>query len=240
MFVSKTRIMNVIVTGASSGIGYELVKNLIADKRITKVLGIARREERLNELTDYANSINRRKVFVPLAEDVCTISLDGVTTHINRVDALVNNAGLLISKPFVDLTYEDFQDIYKVNVFAPARLINMLKPMMGGTKSTHVVNIGSMGGFQGASKFPGLSAYSSSKSAIAGLSECLAEEFKEDNIKVNCLAFGAVQTEMLEKAFPGFQAPLTSSQMASFVFEFALNGHLYYNGKVLPVSSSTP
>jgi len=232
--------MNIIVTGASSGVGYELTKKLIADERITKVLGIARRAERLNELNDYANSINRGGVFVPLAADVTSVSLERITAHINRVDALVNNAGHLISKPFMDLTNEDFQAIYKVNVFAPARLVRMLKPMMGGTKSTHVVNIGSMGGFQGASKFPGLSAYSSSKSAIAGLSECLAEEFKEDNIKVNCLAFGAVQTEMLEKAFPGFQAPLSSSQMASFVLDFALNGHLYYNGKVLPVSSSTP
>lgn len=232
--------MNVIVTGASSGVGYELVKKFIADDRITKVLGIARREERLSELNDYAHSINRKEVFFMLAEDVCTISLEAITAHIDRVDALVNNAGLLISKPFMDLTVEDFRSIYKVNVFAPARLIQMLKPMMGGEKSTHVVNIGSMGGFQGASKFPGLTAYSSSKSAIAGLSECLAEEFKEDNVKVNCLAFGAVQTEMLEKAFPGFQAPLSPSQMADFVLDFALNGHLYYNGKVLPVSSSIP
>jgi len=232
--------MNVIVTGASSGVGYELVKKLIANERITKVLGIARREERLSELSNYANSINRKEVFVPLAQDVCTISLEAVTTHINRVDALVNNAGLLVSKPFMDLTEEDFQAIYKVNVFAPARLIRMLKPMMGGEKPSHIVNIGSMGGFQGASKFPGLSAYSSSKSAIAGLSECLAEEFKKDNIQVNCLAFGAVQTEMLEKAFPGFQAQLSASQMADFVLDFTLNGHMYYNGKVLPVSSSTP
>lgn len=232
--------MYVIVTGASSGVGYELVKKLIADERITKVLGIARRLERLNELSEYARSVNREGAFVPIAEDVSTISLESITAHVNRVDALVNNAGLLISKPFLDLTDEDFRSIYEVNVFAPARLIQMLKPMMGGEKSTHVVNIGSMGGFQGASKFPGLSAYSSSKSAIAGLSECLAEEFKQDNIKVNCLAFGAVQTEMLEKAFPGFQAPLTSTQMADFVLEFTLKGHLYYNGKVLPVSSSTP
>jgi NAD(P)-dependent dehydrogenase (short-subunit alcohol dehydrogenase family) len=232
--------MNVIVTGASSGVGYELTKKLITDKRITKVLGIARRAERLNELSEYADSINREGVFVPLTEDVSAISLESISAHVNRVDALVNNAGILISKPFVDLTEEDFQAIYKVNVFAPARLIRMLKPMMGGERSTHVVNIGSMGGFQGSAKFPGLSAYSSSKSAIAGLSECLAEEFKEDNVKVNCLAFGAVQTEMLKKAFPGFQAPLSAGQMADFVLDFALNGHLYFNGKVLPVSSSTP
>jgi short-subunit dehydrogenase len=232
--------MNLIVTGASSGVGYELTKKLISDDRITKVIGIARRGERLNELSDFANSINRKGVFVPLAHDISTISVKEIAAHVNRVDALVNNAGLLISKPFAELTDVDFEDIYRVNVFAPARLIRLLKPMMGGQTSSHIVNIGSMGGFQGASKFPGLSAYSSSKSAIAGLSECLAEEFKNDNIKVNCLAFGAVQTEMLAKAFPGFKAPVTSEEMADFVLDFSFNGHKYFNGKILPVSSSTP
>jgi len=232
--------MNVIVTGASSGVGYELCKKLIADQRVTKILGIARRKERLDELSEYAASISKEHVFIALADDVCSLPFDSIKAHMNRVDVLVNNAGMLISKPFLELTDEDFDAVYKVNVFAPARLIRMLKPLMGGEKVSHIINIGSMGGFQGASKFPGLSAYSSSKSAIAGLSECLAEEFGDDNVKVNCLAFGAVQTEMLEKAFPGFQAPLSPSQMADFVLDFAMNGHLYYNGKVLPISSSTP
>ena len=232
--------MNVIVTGASSGVGYELVKRMIADPRIDKVVGIARREERLKELSLYAESIARSEVFIPISEDVSIVSFQSVSAHLKRVDVLVNNAGLLISKPFVELSDDDFKAIYETNVFAPARLIRLLKPMMGGEDPSHIVNIGSMGGFQGSSKFPGLSAYSSSKSAIAGLSECLAEEFKADNIKVNCLAFGAVQTEMLEKAFPEFKAPLTSGQMAQYVLDFALNGHIYYNGKVLPVSSTTP
>jgi NAD(P)-dependent dehydrogenase (short-subunit alcohol dehydrogenase family) len=97
-----------------------------------------------------------------------------------------------------------------------------------------------MGGFQGSAKFKGLSAYSSSKSALAGLTECLAEELKEKNIAVNCLAIGAVQTEMLNKAFPGYQAPLKANEMAAFISEFAVNGHKYFNGKIIPVSSSTP
>ncbi|MCB9205397.1 MAG: SDR family oxidoreductase [Flavobacteriales bacterium] len=232
--------MNVIVTGASSGVGYELVKQLILDDRVQKVIGIARRAEKLEELAGIAASLGKGWKYIPLACDVFEVTMDMITDHIDRVDALVNNAGLLINRHFNELTEEDFEQVYKVNVFAPARLTRLLKPLMGGERPSHIVNIGSMGGFQGASKFPGLAAYSSSKSAIAGLSECLAEEFKDDNIKVNCLAFGAVQTEMLAKAFPGFQAPLTSAQMAEFVLDFTLNGHQYFNGKVLPVSSSTP
>lgn len=232
--------MNVIVTGASSGVGYELVKQLILDDRVTKVLGIARRAERLEELAGFAASAGKGWKFVPIAQDVFEVSLHQVSDHLDRVDVLINNAGLLINRPFTELTEDDFEQVYRVNVFAPARLIRLLKPIMGGKNPSHIVNIGSMGGFQGASKFPGLAAYSSSKSAIVGLSECLAEEFKNDNIKVNCLAFGAVQTEMLEQAFPGFRAPLTPEEMASFLHDFALNGHKFFNGKVLPVSSSTP
>lgn len=232
--------MNIIVTGASAGVGYELAKKLIADQRVEKVVAIARRRQRLEELSDFATTLDRNEAFIPLAQDICSIDTQKIMTHVNRVDALINNAGLLIHKPFTELTDEDIKAIYEVNVFAPVRLIRLLTPYMGGEKPTHIVNIGSMGGFQGSAKFSGLSAYSSSKSAIAGFSECLAEEFKDRNIKVNCLAFGAVQTEMLEKAFPGLQAPLTASQMAQFVLDFAVNGHLYYNGKVLPVSSSTP
>lgn len=232
--------MNVIVTGASSGVGYELVKKLIEQGSVEKVIGIARRSEKLEELAGFAASLGKGWKFIGVASDVYEVELESITDQIERVDVLVNNAGLLINRSFEELTEEDFEEVYKVNVFAPARLTRLLKPLMGGVKPSHIVNIGSMGGFQGASKFPGLAAYSSSKSAIAGLSECLAEEFKNDNIKVNCLAFGAVQTEMLAQAFPGFKAPLTSEEMAGFVLDFALFGHKYFNGKVLPVSSTTP
>ncbi len=232
--------MNVVVTGASSGVGYELVKNFIQDQKVAKILGVARRDGPLEELRAFAVQQGRGDVFVPIVKDVCTVSKEDFAKHLGRVDILVNNAGLLINKPFKDLSTEDFRAVYEVNVFAPARIINMLSPLMGGDIPTHVINIGSMGGFQGSVKFPGLSAYSSSKSAIAGLTECLAEEFKEDNIKVNCLAFGAVQTEMLSKAFPDFKAPVNSKQMADHVCQFAQTGHKYYNGKVLPVSSTTP
>jgi NAD(P)-dependent dehydrogenase (short-subunit alcohol dehydrogenase family) len=85
-----------------------------------------------------------------------------------------------------------------------------------------------------------LAAYSSAKGALSILTECMAEEFKDQNISVNCLALGAVQTQMLETAFPGIQAPVDADTMGMYLANFALNGHLVYNGKVLPVSLSTP
>lgn len=97
-----------------------------------------------------------------------------------------------------------------------------------------------MGGIQGSLKFPGLAAYSSSKGAVITLSELLAEEYKEQGVAFNVLALGAVQTEMLSEAFPGYQAPIQPAEMANYIKDFALNGHTYFNGKVLQVSSTTP
>ncbi len=111
---------------------------------------------------------------------------------------------------------------------------------MEGSGLKHVVNVTSMAGYQGSSKFNGLSYYSASKAALGSLTECLAEELKDESIKVNALAIGAVQTEMLEEAFPGFKAPLQPSQMAEFMKWFTLEGPVFFNGKVLPVSLSTP
>ena len=68
----------------------------------------------------------------------------------------------------------------------------------------------------------------------------MAEEYKDRGPKFNTLAIGAVQTEMLAEAFPGYQAPLTPDKMAAYILGFALEGHFIYNGKTLPASQSTP
>jgi NAD(P)-dependent dehydrogenase (short-subunit alcohol dehydrogenase family) len=75
---------------------------------------------------------------------------------------------------------------------------------------------------------------------VITLSELLAEEYKAQQISFNVLALGAVQTEMLQEAFPGYIAPLSAQKMADYIYDFSLNGNQYYNGKVLQVSSSTP
>lgn len=233
--------MNVIVTGASSGIGYELVKKLVLDPRVKKILAIARRKEKLKQLSKECNSEKLSiQTFDLQYGDYEQLVSNVFFQNSEAVDVLINNAGLLISKPFEELSIEDFRASYEVNVFGPIRLTQAVLTKLKASESAHVVNISSMGGYQGAAKFPSLSAYSSSKGALACFSECLAEEMKEDNVKVNCLALGAVQTEMLEAAFPGYQAPLSAEQMADYIAGFALNGHTFYNGKVLPLSLSTP
>jgi 3-oxoacyl-[acyl-carrier protein] reductase len=162
----------------------------------------------------------------------------GIKKHFANIDILVNNAAMILHKSFVDSTTTDCKDVFRINILAPIKLTRMLYPLFN--KKSHIVNIGSMGGVQGSVKFAGLSLYSASKAALATLTECLAVEFEKDEIAVNCLCFGAVATEGLKKAFPGYEAPISADEIAAFTADFACNGQRFFNGKVLPVATSTP
>lgn len=232
--------MNYIITGAGKGIGFETVRQL-SKLHGNRIVAISRNVEKLHELSKRANLLVTE--IIPLKFDIVDNSIENILIPFLseldfRIDGLFNNAGALVNKPFDQCTDEDFNNVFGTNLEAPFRLIRDLLPFMN--EGSHIVNAGSMGGFQGSAKFPGLALYSASKGALAILSECLAEELKERRISVNCLAFGAVQTEMLAAAFPGYQAPLSATDMAAFVADFIAKGHNYFNGKVLPVSISTP
>jgi len=232
--------MLILITGASKGIGFEMVNRLSKDSN-NLIIAVSRNTDSLNKLVKTKNTHS----VLPLKADVTKLSdqkkiLKTIKTLGLKLDVLVNNAGHIVNKPFEKITEKELHEVYATNVFGPFRLIQTLLPVMSAKNRSHIVNIGSMGGFQGSSKFPGLSAYSSSKTALSGLTECLAEEFKSKNIAVNCLALGAVQTEMLSRAFPGYKAPLKALQMAEFICHFAITGQNYFNGKIIPVSSSTP
>ena len=219
--------MNIIITGASRGIGYETAKLLSKEN---KVITVSRSAEK-----------NKLAGVIPITFDFETGNikkdlLQQIKKHLDKVDVLINNAAAFIKKPFEELTQNDFEKIYRVNIFAIAELTQVVLPLM---KKGHVLNIASMGGIQGSIKFPGLSAYSSSKGALITLTECLAEEYKNKNISFNAIAFGSVQTEMLAAAFPNFKAPMSAQQAAEFVSHFAVNGNKYFNGKILQMAVST-
>ena len=225
---------NIIITGTSRGIGFELVRLFAQEGH--KVLALSRNAKPVADLNlpnvhtfpfDLSNPEDFKKVTEFLEQE-----------HWHIVDVLINNAGRLLNKPFSEIAQTEFEAVYKVNVFGVAELTKTILPKMG--KGGHVVTISSMGGVQGSVKFPGLSAYSSSKGAVITLTELLAEEYKETGPSFNVLALGAVQTEMLEEAFPGYQAPITALEMAKYIKDFALTGQKLYNGKLLQVSNSTP
>jgi len=223
---------NIIVTGSSRGIGFELAK-LFGDEG-HQVLALSRNSKPISNL--------RHKNIETFPFDISSSSdlkkLEDFLKGWKSVDILVNNAGKLLNKPFLETSTSEFEEVYQVNVFGVMRITQLVFPKM--PKDGHVLNVSSMGGVQGSMKFPGLSAYSSSKAAVITLTELWAEEFKETGPSFNVLALGAVQTEMLEEAFPGYEAPTTALEMAEYIKDFALTGQKMFNGKLLQVSSSTP
>ncbi|MBN2638772.1 MAG: SDR family oxidoreductase [Bacteroidales bacterium] len=222
--------MNIVLSGAGKGIGKAVAG--ILTKQGHQVFVFSR------TIQSDALDPNLHTFSFDLGNNDYKPLINAVQSVFSKVDLLINNAGLLVNKPFMELTDEDINRSFDVNLKAPAKLIKALVPMM--SKHSHIVNISSMGGFQGSVKFPGLSVYSASKGALSVLTEALALEFEDRKISVNALALGAAQTEMLAQAFPGYKAPLTAEEMAEFIAWFTLNGHRFFNGKVLPVSISTP
>lgn len=224
---------HIVITGTSRGIGFELVK--ILSNQGHHIYALSRNSQPINELS---------------LENVCSFTCDlsaelsvdksiqEIKAKTSYIDILINNAGLFLNQDFQKTNLEDVKAVYNTNVFGVFNLTSQLLNTF--SKITHTINISSMGGIQGSLKFPGLAAYSSSKAALICLTELLAEEYKDTEMAFNCLALGAVQTEMLEEAFPGMKAPVSAEQMASYIADFALTGHQYYQGKTLQVSNSTP
>ena len=234
--------MNVIITGASSGVGFEAVIELIQQSG-HRIIALARSEEKLARLLEISKSLNPDCTLYPVAFDIVHDDYIHLKQFIElhfegQIDVLINNAGTLINKPFAELGETDFVEMLQSNYLGHVRIIQAMLPLLA--KKSHILNIGSMGGFQGSAKFRGLSAYSASKAALHTLTECLAQELADQEIKVNCLALGSAQTEMLERAFPGYQSPVMAFEMGKYIADFALTGHHFFNGKILPVAVSTP
>lgn len=225
--MSKT----ILITGAGRGIGFALAK--AAAQAGHRIFALSRSIESLENLP----SIEPLTIDITNANAIKGLTLQLEQEHV-QLDALINNAGALINKPFSETTWADFEAVYHVNVFGLAELTRHLLPFI--KSSGHVVNISSMGGLEKTGKFPGLAAYSSSKAAVNILTELLAEEYKATGPAFNALALGAVQTEMLSEAFPGFKAPHTPASMADHIMQFALEGQQWYNGKILPLANTTP
>lgn len=222
----------IVILGASQGIGAALVKHFAAMPN-TQVIALSRNLVKMQATfqqsnvqsfsLDIAHSVQAQIAALPLKAPI---------------DILINNAGLLINKPFEALTHQDFSESYQINVIGIMEATQALLPMLD--PNAHIVNISSMGGFQGSLKFAGLTAYATSKAALCAFTELFAEEYKHTNIHMNCLCLGAVQTEMLAAAFPGYTAPTSPVQMAQFIADFALHSGAFFNGKIIPVSSSNP
>lgn len=228
--MSKT----ILVVGASRGIGLETVKHFAQNPENT-ILCFARSFTEDHVLSGFPNvHLHVLDLSLPNVNQ----QLQPVIDQLDHIDILINNAGYIVVKPFQELSHTELLTAYQVNVIGVMQTIQTCFPKL--KTGSHIVNISSMGGFQGSMKFAGLSAYSTSKAAVVSLTELLAEELKETGIKINCLCLGAVQTEMLESAFPGYKAPLLPEEMADFICDFSLNASRFMHGRIIPVSLTTP
>lgn len=227
---------NIVVTGASGGIGSEIIRKLCNNPDM-QVFAIIRD---MNKMQSKITDLNISRLHILSADFSDSGNIPDVSSLPEEIHVLINNAGMMLKKSFLEISDEEWKKVFQVNFFSAVRLIKSLLPFMGKSETAHIINISSMGGVQGSVKFAGLSAYAASKAALANLTEVLAVELKDKNVHLNCLALGAVNTEMLNETFPGYQAPLNAGEMAEFIVSFALTGHKYFNGKILPVAVSTP
>lgn len=237
---SAGEVRLVLVTGASTGVGRATAKALVQEHHC-EVLAVARNKEKLVALAEECHGVGGR--LVPLAVDLT--SPDAVPEIVRavgsrRLHGLVNNAGGFLKRGLGEWTAQDAQYLFHVNATVPLLMAQALAVRLQGDPPGHVLNIGSMGGFQGSVKFPGLAAYSASKAALANLTECLAEELKGQGVHCNCVCLGAVDTAMLRAAFPDYRAPVGPEEVGSWLARFLLEGHKFFNGKVLPFASTTP
>ena len=233
---------NVVITGASSGLGYAL-SLAFAMESGCRVLATSRNGTKLGVLVEESKEHGKGEIVVmdgDLKEGVFIEELaDTIKREMGEIDILINNAGILYNRPFMEMSNEEVREQFEVNFFAPLNLLRSMIPYIrkGGG---HVINIGSMGGYQGSVKFPGLSVYSSSKAALSCLTECLAAEYASTGVRFNALALGAVQTEMLSEAFPGYRAPVDATEMAAAIKAFAESMGKVINGRVVPLTLGDP
>ena len=231
--------MNVIITGASRGIGHATARRFLSAGGYR--LGVVARSE--DPLLQLQEACTPGSTVIPYVFDLATGETEALAQAIrrdfDRVDILINNAGYLVKKPFSGLERDDYLQSMEVNFLAPLFLIRHLLPLLERSEVKHVVNITSMAGFQSITKVPGLAAYSASKAALNNLTELLAVEMEETGLRINALAPGTVDTEMLRKAMPGYRAGVSPPEMAEYIFSFATTAWQVMNGKVIPVALTT-
>lgn len=229
-----THNQTILILGASRGIGEAIVHQLAKDSSL-KIYAFSRNIDKMNVQFEKYENVSCHAFDL---EKEVLLQAENILKNIPSIDFIINNAGFLVNKPFTEITHDDFVKSYQINVIGIIQFVQA--SMIKLNKQAHIVNISSIGGIQGSVKFPGLTAYSTSKAALCSFTEMFAEEHKNTSLKMNCLCLGAVQTEMLAEAFPGYLAQVSPEKMAEYIVHFTLNAHQWMNGKIIPVSLSTP
>lgn len=205
------------VTGASKGLGLTLVKKLLQNGYC--VVATTRNSQSLIEEIS-----NTSEVFLPLEVNLTDNNdvknaIEESITHFGKIDVVVNNAGYGQIGTLEELTDEEARGNFDVNVFGTLNVIRNVMPYLRSKKTGNIFNISSAGGFFGS--FAGWGIYCSTKFAVAGFTEALAEEAREFGVKVTVVYPGYFRTDFLAKGsirtpqqpIPDYEAARQSEQL---------------------------
>lgn len=206
-----------LITGSGRGIGAATAE--ILARKGAHVIVASRTESELSATVTrlHADGLSASARVLDVADGAAVkATFKWIETEWGRLDILVNNAAILISSAFADLVMADWDRLMAVNLRGAvlcARQAFRLMQRRGGS----IVNVSSLGGVQNTEKFPGYTAYTVSKFALTGLTEALAAEGKDRNIRVNGVAPGAVDTAMLRDAAPHLRTRTTPADVAKVI-----------------------
>lgn len=184
---------NVIVTGGSRGIGKAIVKEFAL--RGDRVLFTYNKSENeAKELcTELGANVRAVKCDVACLKD-CENTADMAIKHFGKIDVLINNAGIAQQKLFTDISEDDWDNMFNVNIKGVYRFCKIVLPFMIHEKAGSIINISSIWGMVGASCEVH---YSASKAAVIGFTKALAKEVGPSGIMVNAIAPGVIDTDMI-------------------------------------------
>lgn len=182
----------VVITGSGKGIGYETAKVFYENGALLAV--ISRTESDLIRLKNDLKATDERFYFMAgdvSEETVVTDFIQNVYQKFERIDCLINNAGMRFRKKFLEISHEEWKNVMNVNLGSTFLLTKAVLPYMIDQKQGRIINISSIVGSLG---LPELSGYAASKGAIISLTKSLAVEYAEHNVNVNVIAPGFCKT----------------------------------------------
>lgn len=230
----------VLVTGASRGLGFALAELMAQQEAI--VIMCARDESRLmaarEDLDQRYPAIKKHIYVLDLADSEQVARMfEDIDTMFGRLDVCINNAGYLEPAAFVQTDPSLWQRVIDNNLTTCyLSCYHAFKLMQRTTEHNAIVNVSSLSGVQGVSKFPGVSAYAASKAAIIGLSESLAQEGAAYHIQVNCIAPGTMNTQSMRDKFPDLSISMQPMDIAKQILPLIdVSSCGLVTGKVLEV-----
>ena len=224
-----------IVTGASSGIGQATAEMLV--DRGARVTIFARSAGKLKTIA--GRSKNLLDVGGDIGDPAAVDRLFAETeSRFGPCDILINNAGTYVARRLEEMSVGDWDSVFQVNLRGAFLASRRAMPSMIAKRSGTIVNVASISGVLGPEKFPGFTAYNTSKAALIGFTEALAVEAKEFGIRVNCVSPGSVDTKMWKDVSGGAPADMTSQEVAEVILFLASERSRPINGQNLHVYSA--